>query len=259
MKKVVELPTICGVEGGLIVYCLDEQEPMVWPSHEGVQSLLKKFYQVPEIERIKKFMKLETYYKEKASTSQDQLKKQTRKAKEVKVGQFMLQIGQAEMIDDFNITKLDSLIWFGKTNITIIMKCMEYYKQVTFSSVGLTQGDVPLLPQPQGPTPATGQSISIGNTGVGDKDTFQYFPWQDWLKDNISANDIRDTGSSSLSLHIQQPIPSHNGNPSIVPKPRLARFAYHDSSCATTAPRVPMPPFGHDSSSSVLTANLELL
>ncbi|MBA0637564.1 hypothetical protein Godav_025341, partial [Gossypium davidsonii] len=75
MKKVTELPIMCGVEGGLIVYCPDEQEPMVWPSHEEVQSLLKKFYQVPEMERNKKSMKLETYYKEKASKSRDQLKK----------------------------------------------------------------------------------------------------------------------------------------------------------------------------------------
>ncbi|KAK5825011.1 hypothetical protein PVK06_019813 [Gossypium arboreum] len=57
---------------------------MVWSSHEEVQSLLKKFYQVPKMERNKKSMKLETYYKEKASKLQDQLKKQTRKTKEVK-------------------------------------------------------------------------------------------------------------------------------------------------------------------------------
>ncbi|MBA0810553.1 hypothetical protein Gohar_002536, partial [Gossypium harknessii] len=44
MKKVTELPTMCGVEGDLKVYCPDEQEPMVWPSYEEVQSLLKKFY-----------------------------------------------------------------------------------------------------------------------------------------------------------------------------------------------------------------------
>ncbi|MFQ6642811.1 hypothetical protein Gotur_017184 [Gossypium turneri] len=57
---------------------------MVWSSHDEVQSLLKKFYQVPEMEHNKKSMKLETYYKEKASKSQDQLKKQNRKTKEVK-------------------------------------------------------------------------------------------------------------------------------------------------------------------------------
>ncbi|MBA0839065.1 hypothetical protein Goarm_004837 [Gossypium armourianum] len=87
---------------------------MVWSTHDEVQSLLKKFYQVPEMEHNKKSMKLETYYKEKASKLQDQLKKQNKKTKEVKVGRFMLQIDQGEMIDDFYITKLDNLIWFGK-------------------------------------------------------------------------------------------------------------------------------------------------
>ncbi|MFQ6668838.1 hypothetical protein Gotur_034336 [Gossypium turneri] len=81
MKKVMALTTMYGEKSGLIVYCLDEQEPMVWPSHEEVQSLLKKFYKVPEMERNKKSMNLETYYKEKASKSRDQLKKQTRKTK----------------------------------------------------------------------------------------------------------------------------------------------------------------------------------
>ncbi|KAK5825012.1 hypothetical protein PVK06_019814 [Gossypium arboreum] len=57
---------------------------MVWSSHEEVQSLLNKFYQVPKMERNKKSMKLETYYKEKASKLRYQLKKQTRKTKEVK-------------------------------------------------------------------------------------------------------------------------------------------------------------------------------
>ncbi|MBA0626323.1 hypothetical protein Godav_004009 [Gossypium davidsonii] len=72
------------LKGGLIIYSLDKLEPMVWSSHDEVQSLLKKFYQVPEMENNKKSMKLELYYKEKASKSQDQLKKQNRKTEEVK-------------------------------------------------------------------------------------------------------------------------------------------------------------------------------
>ncbi|MBA0788814.1 hypothetical protein Gotri_025805 [Gossypium trilobum] len=157
----MEFPTMCGVEGGLIVYCPDEQEPMVWPSHDEVQSLLKKFYQVPKMERNKKSLKLETYYKENAS-----------------------------------------------------------------NEIGLTYHD-PLI-------------ATIG----------------DDLR--LPRSSLRDIGSSSLSPHIQQPIPSNSGNLSIVREPRLARFAYSDSSCATTAPRGPMSPFGYESSSSVLMANLEL-
>ncbi|TYH66266.1 hypothetical protein ES332_D06G110500v1 [Gossypium tomentosum] len=168
---------MCGVEGGLIVYCPNEQEPMVWPSHEVVQSLLKKFYQVLEMERNKKSMKLETYYKEKASKSRDQLKKDKARSK-------------------------------------------------IRSEIGLTYHD-----------------LLIATIG-------------DDLR--LPRSSFRDIGSSSLSPHIQQPIPLHSGNLSIVREPRLARFAYSDNSCATIAPRGPMPPFGYESSSSVLIANLEL-
>ncbi|MBA0839067.1 hypothetical protein Goarm_004838 [Gossypium armourianum] len=196
----MELTTMYGVESGLIVYCLDEQEPMVWPSHEEVQSLLKKFYKVPEMERNKKSMDLETYYKEKASKSRDQLKKQTRKTKEVK---------QDWLKDNINANDIK-----GKARSKIR------------SEIGLTYHD-PLI-------------ATIG----------------DDLR--LPRQSLRDIGTSSLSPHIEKPIPSHSGNLSIVREPRLARFTYSDSSCATTAPRGPMPPFGYESSSSVLIANLEL-
>ncbi|XP_016681252.1 agamous-like MADS-box protein AGL80 [Gossypium hirsutum] len=147
----MELPTLCGVEGGLIIYSLDKLEPIVWSSHNEVQSLLKKFYQVPEMENNKKSMKLETYYKEKASKSQDQLKKQNRKTKEVKL------VSLKEMF---------------------------------------------LLPQPQGPTHGIVQIISIGNACIEDKDTFQYFPLLDWLKDNINANDIGGKARSKIRSEI---------------------------------------------------------
>ncbi|TYH66265.1 hypothetical protein ES332_D06G110400v1 [Gossypium tomentosum] len=200
MKKVMELPTLCGVEGGLIIYSLDKLEPIVWSSHNEVQSLLKKFYQVPEMENNKKSMKLETYYKEKASKSQDQLKKQNRKTKEVKVGQFILQIDQGETIDDFYITKLDNL-------------------------------------------------ICIGNACIEDKDTFQYFPLQDWLKDNINANDIRGKARSKIRSEIgltyHDPLIAtiRDDLVALVVQPRLPRFSYSNILCSTIAPRAPMPLF----------------
>ncbi|TYG64436.1 hypothetical protein ES288_D06G108100v1 [Gossypium darwinii] len=183
MKKVMELPTLCGVEGGLIIYSLDKLEPIVWSSHNEVQSLLKKFYQ-------------------KASKSQDQLKKQNRKTKEVKVGQFILQIDQGETIDDFYITKLDNL-------------------------------------------------ICIGNACIEDKDTFQYFPLQDWLKDNINANDIggkaRSKIRSEIGLTYHDPLIAtiRDDLVALVVQPRLPRFSYSNILCSTIAPRAPMPLFDY--------------
>ncbi|TYI65413.1 hypothetical protein E1A91_D09G156100v1 [Gossypium mustelinum] len=163
VKKVTELTTLCG-------------EPIVWPSREEVERLLRKFNEVPEVESMKRSMNLETYYKEMISKSQDQLRKQNRKNKEMEVGQLMLQIEQGKMPDDFNVNELDDLIWYGETMRTDIRKLMEFYEQFPSSSVGLTQGDAPLPPPPpQGRAPAVCQTIGIANAGVGDKDTSEVY------------------------------------------------------------------------------------
>ncbi|KAH1048787.1 hypothetical protein J1N35_039571 [Gossypium stocksii] len=64
-------------------------------------------------------------------------------------------------------------------------------------------------------------------------------------------------GAGSSSLH--QPRPSHGGNSSIAPEPGLTGFSYDGSSSADIEPRLQMPLFGYDSSSSVGTANPDLL
>ncbi|MBA0830225.1 hypothetical protein Goarm_014769 [Gossypium armourianum] len=290
VKKVTELTTLCGVEGGIVIYSRNEQEPIVWPSREEVERLLRKFNEVPEVESMKRSMNLETYYKEMISKSQDQLRKQNRKNKEMKVGQLMLQIEQGKMPDDFNVNELDDLIWYGETMRTDIRKLMEFYEQFPSSSVCLTQGDAPLPPPPpQGRAPAVGQTIGIANAGVGDKDTSEGFPWEDRLNSNTNTNYIRGEASSSIrrevgltyhnlfaaatgdhvklpgsslggvgSSSLQQPRPSHGGSSRIAPEPGLTGFSYGGSSSAAIEPRPSMPPFGYDSSSSVRTANPEL-
>ncbi|PPD96032.1 hypothetical protein GOBAR_DD06923 [Gossypium barbadense] len=235
VKKVTELTTLCGVEGGIVIY--------------KVERLLRKFNEVPEVESMKRSMNLETYYKEMISKSQDQLRKQNRKNKEMKVGQLMFQIEQGKMPDDFNVNELDDLIWYGETMRIDIRKLMEFYEQFPSSSVGLTQGDAPLPPPPpQGRAPAVCQTIGIANVGVGDKDTSEGFPWKDRLNSNTNTNYIRG----------EQPRPSHGGSSRIAPESGLTGFSYGCSSSAAIEPRPSMPPFGYDSSSSVRTANPEL-
>ncbi|TYG54161.1 hypothetical protein ES288_D09G166900v1 [Gossypium darwinii] len=241
VKKVTELTTLCGVEGGI------------------VERLLRKFNEVPE-----------TYYKEMISKSQDQLRKQNRKNKEMKVRQLMLQIEQGKMPDDFNVNELDDLIWYGETMRIDIRKLMEFYEQFPSSSVGLTQGDAPLPPPPpQGRAPAVCQTIGIANAGVGDKDTSEGFPWKDRLNSNTNTNYIRGEASSSIRREMgltyccaeackRQPRPSHGGSSRIAPESGLTGFSYGCSSSAAIEPRPSMPPFGYDSSSSVRTANPEL-
>ncbi|PPR95948.1 hypothetical protein GOBAR_AA24724 [Gossypium barbadense] len=237
VKKVTELTTLCGVEGGIVMYTKNEEEPIVWPSREQMEQLLRRFNEIPEVERMKKSMNLETYYKEMISKSQDQLRKETRKTKEMEVDQLMLQFEQGKKLDDFSVNELDDIKWYMETMRTDMGKIKEFYEKFPPSSVG-----------------------------VGDKDTFEDFPWEDPLNANTNTNYIRGDhltlpgsslgGAGSSSLH--QPRPSHGGNSSIAPEPGLTGFSYGGNSSAAIEPRPPMPPFGYDSSSSVGTANPEL-
>ncbi|KAH1048785.1 hypothetical protein J1N35_039569 [Gossypium stocksii] len=218
VKKVTELTIICGVEGGIVIYTKNKEKPIVWPSCEEMEQLLRKFNEIPEVERMKKSMNLETYYKEMISKSQDQLRKETRKTKEMEVDQLMLQFEQGKKLDDFSINELDDIKW--RCSFTIA--------------------------PPQGRAPAVGKNIGIADAGVGDKDTFEDFPWEDPLNANTNTNCIRGEASSSIrremgltyhdpysaasgdhltlpgsslggagSSSLHQPKPSHGGNSSI--------------------------------------------
>ncbi|KAH1048788.1 hypothetical protein J1N35_039572 [Gossypium stocksii] len=74
-------------------------------------------------------MNLETYYKEMISKSHDQLRKETRKTKEM----------EGEKPDDFSVNELDDIKWYVETMRTNMGKFKEFYEKFPRSSVGLTQ------------------------------------------------------------------------------------------------------------------------
>ncbi|KAK8632926.1 hypothetical protein V6N13_073305 [Hibiscus sabdariffa] len=153
LKKVLELTTLCGIKACLVMYSPGEQEPMTWPSPDEAKQLIKKFYFVPELERLKRTMTMEMYMTEKLSKVQNDLMKLNMKNKEAEVGRYMLQIHHGKMMDDFNFHELEALIWFAETRRTILRKRVEFYKQVSYPLVGPSD----LQPLPQGPAAAQGQ------------------------------------------------------------------------------------------------------
>ncbi|MBA0841205.1 hypothetical protein Goarm_003708 [Gossypium armourianum] len=225
VKKVMELTTLCGIEACLVIYSPDEQEPVVWPSQEEARRLIKKFYQVPEIERIKKMMNLETYIKEKVFMLQDQLKKMNRKNMKVEVRQLMLQIEQGKMVDEFNVNELDCLIWYMETMRIATRKHTEDYQPVPFSSAASIQGVDPLPPPAQGPT-------------IGDQ------------IGNANAM-IRSGASSKISRFHVEGIPGP-------PYSSAGDSRYQDCTSPMGARTFIWPPFGKGNSSNVAAYGLGL-
>ncbi|KAL4303783.1 hypothetical protein GQ457_10G018980 [Hibiscus cannabinus] len=222
LKKVLELTTLCGVKSCLVIYSLGEQEPMTWPSPDETKELIKKFYFVPELERSKRTMTMEMYMTEKLSKVQYDLTKLNMKNKEAEVGQCMLQIHHGKMMDDFNVHDLEGLIWFGETRRTILKKRVEFYKQVSYPLAGPSEGDVPLQPLPQGPTPPY-YDIGGVNADIGDRErvTVASLDWDNWFHNLMNPNEFRSGGSNSsvrsyMSLTHYNPY-ARSGSSSVAP------------------------------------------
>lgn len=75
MKKLNEITTLCGVKACGIVFKPDDLEPQIWPSIEGVHSVLVRFMQTPNFDRDRKMFDHESYLKERIQKLNEKLKK----------------------------------------------------------------------------------------------------------------------------------------------------------------------------------------
>ena len=81
-KKVVELSTLCGIEACAIVYGPYEPQPEIWPSSEGVQTVLSKFMTMHEFQKCKKMMDHESFLIHRVLKAEDKLKKKIKENRE---------------------------------------------------------------------------------------------------------------------------------------------------------------------------------
>ncbi|KAA3455999.1 agamous-like MADS-box protein AGL92 [Gossypium australe] len=235
----MELTTLCGTEACLVIYSPDEQPPVVWPSHDEVQRLIEKFYQAPEFEHIKKMMNLETYMQETISMLQDQLEKMKGKTWNLRQGkleaeQFMLQIHQGKMLDDFNVNELDWLIWYVEIMWTDIRKPAP------------AQGYVPLPPPSQ--SPATTDQIGNAKAMVRGEANSSISSGAGLLGPPYGG-----AGDSSLAPHLRLQGPSFGASSSVVAEEAPLRPPFSEGSSSNVVVdhlRLPRPPSGGSSSAS---------
>ncbi|XP_058783782.1 agamous-like MADS-box protein AGL80 [Vicia villosa] len=76
MKKFYELSTLCGIEACAIIYDENNPQPEVWPSFSQVRNVLFRYMSLPDHERSKKMVNLETYLMQSIEKAQDLLRKQ---------------------------------------------------------------------------------------------------------------------------------------------------------------------------------------
>ena len=83
---VSEISTLCATEACAIIYSPDEPaKPEVWPSDQGVKSVISSFREVSKLEQSKKMLCQESLLRKNLIKAQEQLKKlKTENRKKIK-------------------------------------------------------------------------------------------------------------------------------------------------------------------------------
>lgn len=125
VKKARELTILCDVKGCMIIFSPNEAEPTVWPSAEAARDLLDDFFALPEIEKKKKEMTLESYLKEKTGKVQEQWRKSHTKNTEHVINQLMMQLHHGRAFVDLNLNEIHKLLSFSKDKIMLLRKRLD--------------------------------------------------------------------------------------------------------------------------------------
>jgi len=127
LKKVYELSTLCGVEACAIVYGPYEPQPEIWPSPQGVQTILSKFRAMTDGEKSKKMENQETYMQQRVLKAIDKLKMQRHDNNEKEMVMLMFQcLGEGKLVQN-NISLLDSkyLCWLIDQKLKDVGRMLE--------------------------------------------------------------------------------------------------------------------------------------
>ncbi|KAG7648167.1 Agamous-like MADS-box protein AGL86 [Arabidopsis thaliana] len=95
-NKLHELTTLCGVKACAVISSPYEN-PVVWPSTEGVQEAVSMFMERPATERSKLMMSQETYLKDKITKEQNKLESLRRENREAQLRRFMFDCVEGKM------------------------------------------------------------------------------------------------------------------------------------------------------------------
>ncbi|GAU36856.1 hypothetical protein TSUD_213800 [Trifolium subterraneum] len=127
MKKLNEITTLCGIKACGIVFNPDDLEPQIWPSNEGVQSVLNQFLHVPEFDRDRKMLNHESYLKEKIQKLNEKLTKKTKENRKMEMTvQLYRFLEKGDITENLSIVDQDDLAYVINEKMEEInMKMME--------------------------------------------------------------------------------------------------------------------------------------
>ncbi|CAH9092092.1 unnamed protein product [Cuscuta europaea] len=129
LKKLEELTILCSVEACTIMYSSLEQEPMVWPSAEGVQHTVARFRSLPDVEQTRRSSSQESFIHERIQKLNTTILKLKKENREKEMTTLMYKILAREQIDrPLDVADLNDLGWVINLHLAEINKRIETLK-----------------------------------------------------------------------------------------------------------------------------------
>ncbi|AES87671.1 putative transcription factor MADS-type1 family [Medicago truncatula] len=146
LKKVAELSTLCGIDACAMVYGPYELQPEIWPSPEGVQSVLSKFMALHEFQKCKKMMNQETFLTQSVLKAEEKLKKQRKENREQEMTIIMSQcLNEGRVVHD-NMSTMDMsyLAWLIDHKLKDVARRLEAWDNNDQNQIMAIQNKVQL-------------------------------------------------------------------------------------------------------------------
>lgn len=202
LKKVSELCILCGVIACVIIYSENEAEPVYFPpSRSEVEEILRRFEQIPEMEKNRKMMNQESYNKERVAKHEEQLRKNLKKNREMQMNLYLHQIFRASKpLHEFLQAELYALCFYIEERWRECRRRMQFFNQATGEP----------LPPPPAHMPAHAQDEETMR--VIEHEALQWDQWfQDMMKNdqNVEESSRKDKGKAVV--YAQEGTSTHVG------------------------------------------------
>ncbi|ESQ55415.1 hypothetical protein EUTSA_v10027229mg [Eutrema salsugineum] len=178
IKKVTEFTILCDVKLCVITYSPNDAAPMVWPSVEKAGDLIRNFNALPDFEKMRKAMTLESFMTGKISKVEEKLRKLQKKNMEHEIDKLMVQLRGDRRMDDLDVNELKALLSFSKDKIMKLRKRVGSVEHRPLRDPFETQSEEPRTTTNDGFVIGGGQDAERArNTIEGDKTHYLMDGW----------------------------------------------------------------------------------
>jgi len=182
------------------VYGPYDPQPEIWPSPEGVQSMLSKFMNMHEFQKCKKMMNQETFLTQRVRKAEEKLKKQRKENREQEMTIFMSQcLNEGKVVhDNMSTVDLSYLAWLIDHNLKDVGRRLEAWENNDQCQITTIQNQVQLemaatIPPPPLAAYRSEEMANMGHGHVGipinDDDIMQ----TQLLMDSMVAGNVQET------------------------------------------------------------------